>query len=329
MKSRRFSAKSIGLLIILFLCILFPLVVRNEYLLHVAIMTLIYGIFASSLNIILLTGQFSIAHAAFYGIGAYTSALLVKELGFNFWLALPLSGLNAMVFGLFIGWVTLRLKSHYFAICTFAFGELVVMVMDNWVSLTHGPVGIRGIPGIAPLFFMRFQSRTHIYYLILVSLLVVIVLFYRLMHSRVGRALISIREDDAFAKAIGIHIMKYKLVAFLVGTFFAGIAGSYYAHYIKYISPHAFSVMESINALIVLLIGGIGTLAGPIVGSIFNQFVPEALHVVSEYRMIIYGVITIFVIIYMPTGIIGLYRKIPWDGLGQRVFKRSVKKSIA
>jgi branched-chain amino acid transport system permease protein len=317
-KSKRASGKLIALVILLFIAFLFPLLVMDEYFMHVAIMTLIYCIFASSLNIILMTGQISIAHAAFYGIGAYTSVLLVKELGFNFWLALPLSALNAMIFGLIIGWITLRLKSHYFAICTFAFGELVVMVMDNWVSLTHGPIGIRGIPEIDPLFFIKFHSRTNIYYLILITLILVTVLFFRLTLSRVGRAFIAIREDDEFAKAIGINIMGYKLIAFLVGTGFAGIAGSFYAHYIKFISPHAFSVMESINALIVLLIGGFGYLAGPIVGSIFNQLVPELLHAVSQYRMIIYGLITVLVIIYMPTGIVGLYYKVSRNRLMKR-----------
>ena len=309
MKSNRISAKWVGLILLFISCIVFPLVVENEYILHIAIMALIFSIYTSSLNIILFTGQFSIAHAGFYGIGAYTSALLVMKAGLNFWLALPLSALNAMVFGLFIGWVTLRLKSHYFAICTFAFGELVVMVMDNWVSLTNGPMGIREIPHIDSISFISFQNRINIYYLFFVSLVVVIVLFYRIIYSRVGRALISIHEDDTFAKAIGINIMRYKLIAFLIGTFFAGVAGSYYAHYIRFISPHAFSVMESLNALIVVLIGGIGYLAGPVVGSIFHQFMPELLRTAAEYRMVIYGILTIFVIIYMPTGIVGLYHK--------------------
>lgn len=320
-KTKRVSGKLIAILILLFIAFLFPLLIRDEYFLHVAIMTLIYCIFASSLNIILMTGQISIAHAAFYGIGAYTSTLLVKELGFNFWLALPLSGLSAMISGLFIGWITLRLKSHYFAICTFAFGELVVMVMDNCEGLTHGPIGIRGIPEIDPLFFIQFQSRTNIYYLILITLILITFLFFRLSYSRVGRALIALREDDEFARAIGINIMKYKLIAFLVGTSFAGIAGSFYAHYIKFISPHAFSVMQSINLLIVLLIGGFGYLAGPIVGAIFNQLIPEMLHAVSEYRMIVYGIITVLVIIYMPMGIVGLYYKVPLDRLSKRFMK--------
>jgi branched-chain amino acid transport system permease protein len=320
-ESKRVFGKYMAIVAILLFCLGFPIFVRDQYLLHVAIMTLIYGIFASSLNIVLMTGQMSIAHAAFYGIGAYTSALLVKEMGLNFWLALPLSALVAMVFGLFVGWVTLRLKSHYFAICTFAFGELVVMVMDNWEGLTHGPIGIRGIPGIDPLLFIKFETRTSVYYLMLVMLVLTTFLFFRLRYSRVGRAFMAIREDDEFAKAIGIHLMGYKLIAFLVGTCFAGLAGSFYAHYIKFISPHAFSVMESINVLIVLLIGGIGFLAGPIVGSIFNQLVPEVLHVISEYRMIVYGIITVLVIIYMPTGITGLCYKVPWDRMKKRFIK--------
>jgi len=315
-KPRRFSRTALALPALLLLSLLFPLIVRDEYLIHVAIMTLIYAIYASGLNVILMTGQMSVAHAAFYGIGAYTSTLLVKELGFNFWLALPLATLNAMAFGFVIGWVSLRLKSHYFAICTFAFAELVVMVMDNWDSVTKGSNGIRGIPPIDPLFQLKFDNRTNIYYLILVVLVVTMLLFFRLRYSRVGRAFAAIRENDEFAKAIGIDIMRYKLIAFLIGTGCAGLAGSFYAHYIKFISPTAFSVMESINLLIVLLIGGIGFIAGPLVGAMFNQLIPEALHVVSEYRMIVYGVITVLFIIYVPTGIVGLFHD-KWRGQSQ------------
>lgn len=315
-KSRRLSATAIALLALLLASILFPLIVRDEYLIHIAIMTLIYAVYASSLNVILMTGQMSVAHAAFYGIGAYTSTLLVKALGFNFWLALPLAAMNSMVFGFVIGWVSLRLKSHYFAICTFAFAELVVMVMDNWDSVTNGSNGIRGIPPIDPLFLLKFDSRTNIYYLMLVILVITMTLFYRLRYSRVGRAFAAIRENDEFAKAIGIDIMRYKLIAFLIGTGCAGLAGSFYAHYIKFISPTAFSVMESINLLIVLLIGGIGFIAGPLVGAMFNQLIPEALHVVSEYRMIVYGVITVLFIIYVPNGIVGVFHD-KWWGRAQ------------
>lgn len=308
-RSRRRAGDAVALSALLLASILFPLLVRDDYLIHIAIMTLIYAVFASSLNVILITGQMSVAHAAFYGIGAYTSTLLVKELGFNFWLALPLAALNSMAFGLVIGWVALRLKSHYFAICSFAFAELVVMVMDNWDSLTNGSNGIRGIPPIDPLFQLKFDSRTNIYYLMLATLVLTMLLFYRLRYSRVGRAFAAIRENDEFAKAIGINIMRYKLIAFLIGTGCAGIAGSFYAHYIKFISPTAFSVMESINLLIVLLIGGIGFVAGPLVGAMFNQLIPEALHVVSEYRMMIYGVVTVLFIIYLPNGIVGLFHE--------------------
>lgn len=309
-QSGRISRKLTAVLVLVLASILFPLIVRDEYLMHIAIMTLIYAIFASSLNVILMTGQMSVAHAAFFGIGAYTSAVLVKNFGFNFWLALPLAALNAMACGLVIGWVTLRLRSHYFAICTFAFAELVVMVMDNWDSVTNGSNGIRGIPAIDPLFYLSFDSRTSMYYLMLVLLALTMILFARLRDSRVGRAFAAIRENDEFAKAIGIDVMRYKMIAFLAGTGCAGIAGSFYAHYIKFISPTAFSVMESINLLIVLLIGGIGFIAGPLVGAAFNQLIPEALHVVSEYRMIAYGVITVLFIIYLPSGIVGLFYKI-------------------
>lgn len=315
MKLDSSSKRFLGYIAVLILSLAFPIFIKDEYFLHIAIMTCIYSLFASSLNLIFLTGQVSIAHAAFYGIGAYTSALLAKELGFNFWIAMPLSAVNAMIFGLLIGYPSLRLKSHYFAICTFAFGELIFLVTENWVSLTNGPTGIREIPYIDPisipyLFVIQFRNRVSIYYLVLITLIVITFFFIRLIYSRVGRAFIAIREDDEFAKTLGINIMKYKIIAFLISTCVAGIAGSYHAHYIRFISPGSFSVMESINVLIALLLGGIGFVAGPIVGSIFSKLVPEMLHVVPEYRMIIYGLIVILVIIYMPTGFVGLYYKI-------------------
>lgn len=299
------SPRRIFLAAVMAAALLLPWLGTSEYVMHVAIMTLIYALFASSLNVILMTGQMSIAHAAFYGIGAYTSTILVKEYSVSFWIALPCAMLAAMAFGYFIGRVSLRLKTHYFAICTFAFGELVMLVMDNWTEVTNGAEGIRAIPGIDPLFGITFEGRTSVYYLVLALVVLATILFARLRRSRVGRAFASIHENDEFARAIGIDIMRYKLYAFLIGTAAAGAAGSLYAHYIKFISPTAFSVMESINLLVVLLIGGIGFIAGPIVGAAFNQLIPEALHVVSEYRMIAYGVITVLFIIYLPYGIVG------------------------
>ncbi|MDR3590629.1 MAG: branched-chain amino acid ABC transporter permease [Negativicutes bacterium] len=286
-----------------------PPFINNDYILRVLTIAGVFTILTLSLNLVTgYTGQFCLGWAAFYGIGAYTSALLAMKLGFSFWLALPLGGVMAAAFGILLGIPTLRLKDIYLAITTLGFGEIIRLIMLNWTDLTRGSMGLPGIPS-PRLFGYEFSSNLPYYYLILVLVLITVFTMHRLIDSRLGRALIAIREDDLAAKTAGIDITAYKVMAFAIGAFFAGIAGSFYAHYTSFIDPHTFSFMESISILAMVVLGGMGSITGSIIGALILSIIPEMLRGLSEYRMIMYGLIMMAVMILRPQGIMGKGRE--------------------
>jgi len=293
---------------VILLAVLLPLI-SNDYVLRVLTIAGVFIILTLSLNLVTgYTGQFCLGWAAFYGIGAYTSALLAMKLSFSFWLALPLGGLMAALFGILLGIPTLRLKDIYLAITTLGFGEIIRLILLNWTDLTRGSMGLPGIPS-PRLFGYEFSSNLPYYYLILILVLITVFTMYRLIDSRIGRALIAIREDDLAAKTAGIDITAYKVMAFAVGAFFAGIAGSFYAHYSSFIDPHTFSFMESISILAMVVLGGMGSIPGSIIGALILSIIPELLRDLSEYRMIMYGLIMMAVMIIRPQGIMGKGRE--------------------
>lgn len=284
---------------------LLPVIIASDYVLRVLILAGVFVILTLSLNLVTgYTGQFCLGWAAFYAIGAYTSALLTMKLGFTFWLALPLGGLMAMVFGVLLGIPTMRLRDIYLAITTLGFGEIIRLILLNWESLTRGSMGLPGIPS-PRLFGYEFNDNTPYYYLILALVLLTVFCIDRLIDSRVGRALIAIREDELAAKAMGIDTFRYKILAFAVGAFFAGLAGSFYAHYTSFIDPHTFSFIESIIILAMVVLGGMGSIYGSIAGAVILTVVPEILRDVSEYRLILFGLIMMLVMLIRPQGIFG------------------------
>ena len=299
-KIQKIAIMALGLLVAVL-----PLIVHNDYVIRIAIMAGIFIVLTLSLNLVTgYAGQFCLGWAAFYGVGAYTSALLVMRMNFPFWLAMPLGGLMAAVFGIALGIPTMRLKDIYLAITTLGFGEIVRLTMVNWTDLTRGSMGLPGIPAPS-LFGYEFTSNIPYYYLILVLVIVTVLAMRRIIDSRVGRALIAIREDDLAAKTMGIDITAYKVMAFAVGAFFAGIAGSFYAHYSSFIDPHTFSFAESISVLAMVVLGGMGSIRGAILGAVVLSVAPELLRDVSEYRMIIFGLIMMVVMLVRPQGIMG------------------------
>jgi branched-chain amino acid transport system permease protein len=265
----------------------------------------IFIILTLSLNLVTgYTGQFCLGWAAFYAVGAYTSALLTMKLKLTFWLAMPLGGLMAMVFGVLLGIPTMRLRDIYLAITTLGFGEIIRLVALNWESLTRGSMGLPGIPSPA-IGSYEFTSNIPYYYLILALVLFTVFAIRRIIDSRVGRALIAIREDELAAKAMGIDTTAYKILAFAVGAFFAGLAGSFYAHYTSFIDPHTFSFIESIIILAMVVLGGMGSIYGSIAGAILLTIIPEVFRGASEYRLIIFGLIMMAVMLIRPQGIFG------------------------
>ncbi len=280
-----------------------PRFLPNQYIAQIVNMICIYIILGTGLNILTgYTGQLALGQAAFFGIGAYTAAILNKAYGLQFIPLLLISALVTAVFGVVLSVPALKVKGSYLALITIGFGEIVRILMVNWVALTKGPAGIVGIA--APtLFGFTFDNLGSFYYLIL--FFVVIGLIYQkiLIHSRTGRAFIAIREDDTVAELTGINITAFKVKAFVISAVYCSIAGVLYAMMIRYVSPDSFTGNDSSIILWTVIIGGLGTLAGPVVGAIVMTILPELLRGIGNMRMVIYGIILLIVIIKYPSGL--------------------------
>jgi branched-chain amino acid transport system permease protein len=276
----------------------FPLLVKNEYLLNVGVLAGIYVILTMGLNITNgWTGLMSFGYAAFYGIGAYTAAILATRYGVPFWATFVLGGVVAGLVGVAIAVPTLRLKGIFLALVTIGFQEIVFLVTLNWTSLTRGPMGIPGIPPPG-LGAYSFNSNREYFYLILGLNVVMIFVVSRIMDSRLGRMFIAMREDEVAAQSVGIPIFPAKVLSFVISTFMAGVAGAFFAHH--------FRLDETFIILTMLIVGGMGTIIGPIVGAVFLVILPEAARFLAHYREMVYGAILILVILFRPQGIAGI-----------------------
>lgn len=286
-----------------------------EYLLHILLISGIYIILTLSLNLIVgFTGLAALGHIAFACVGAYTSSLLALNYGVSPWIGLLIGAGVASMLGLIIGFPSIRLKGDYLALATFGFGVIVYSVSKNWVSLTKGPMGLPGIPKFS---FLGFELQPVWAYLILVIVFIAVTAFIinRIVDSPFGRVLKSIRENEVASLSIGKNVNRYKLLVFVVGAFFAGIAGSLYAHYITFIDPSSFTVMESIAVLLMVVFGGMGSIKGSFIGALILVIFPEMLRflgmpssVAAPLRQIIYGLLLVILMIKKPQGIVGQYR---------------------
>lgn len=282
--------------------------VGDPYLLRIVNLAGILAIAALGLQLIVgYTGQFSFGHAAFYGIGAYTSALLVVKLKLPFLLALPSAAVMAGIAGLVIAPV-LRLSGHYLAIATLAVGEIVFVLMINWKGLTNGAYGIYGIP-MPDLLGIKADNDQKFFVLVLLVLAVVYLLALRLVHSRFGRALVAVRENELAATAAGINPLRQKSAAFVCGSASAGIAGALYAHYGSYINPDFFSFTTSVEMVVMVVIGGLGSMPGAIIGALVVVLLPELLRAFADYRLVIYGGLIIVFMLFLPGGLADIGRR--------------------
>ena len=305
------TIQKVGIVLAVVAALLFPQLGVKNYYLHIAVLSLLHILLALGLNLIAgYAGQLSLAHAAFFGIGAYTTALLTLNQHWSFWLAAPIGAVVAGLVAVAIGLPTLRLKGPYFVISSMGFGEIVRLIFLNWQSVTRGPNGLPGIPAPDPINLgfvkLTFESRMESYYLILFVLFGVLILYYNLVNSRIGRALRAIRNDYIAAQVMGIHIAFYRILAFAGGAALAGLTGALYSGYIRFISPDTFTSGESINILIMMVIGGMGTIVGPIIGAVAITYLLETMRVFAEYRLVIYGLLMFIVILYMPQGVAGM-----------------------
>ena len=306
-----------------------PLWLDNQYLLHVLIVTGIFIIAAISLNLLLgYAGQLSLGHVAFFGIGAYVSAL--TSLGFSVhitaetiltmdpkpvWYGFVAAALCSGACGWFIGKLSFRVRGAYFVIVSISFAEVVRLVAVNWVELTQGPMALNNIPpltlwlpGLGEFAFWKKPSN---YWLVLSIAVFSYVIVRRLVRSRAGRAMIALRENESLATSVGIDVTRYLVLATVIAASMAGIAGALYAHYIRIVDPDVFLFIYTVTMVIMVVTGGKGTLAGPVVGGLIFGLMPETLRAAAippEAQWIVYGVLMILVVFLLPEGIVPALR---------------------
>lgn len=288
---------------------IFPWVADN-YTLHLAILSGIAVIAASSLNLILgYAGRLSLGHAAFFGIGAYTSAQFTMALGLPVWIGMLAAGPAAALAALMIGPIVLWLRGAYFIIVTLSFSIVLQLVFTNWIDLTNGPMGILGIP-YPSLGQFEFSSKQSYFYLVAVSAIATLWLIKRLVHSRAGRAFEALRENELVAMSVGISKLYYSLIAFTIAAALAGFAGALYAHYVGVITPDLLGFDVMVSMLVMVIVGGKGTLVGPLIGAIIVTFVPEELRLLKEFRLSLFGVALMLSVLLAPNGIASLLPKV-------------------
>lgn len=284
--------------------ILFPLFSPNDYYLNVMIIAMINIILAIGLNLLIgYAGQISLGHAAFYGIGSYASGVLTVHLGLNPWLAFAAAALLTSAVAYIVGLPTLKLKGHYLAVATLGFGIIVHIAFKELTSLTGGPSGLIGIPKLKVASF-RLDTDVKYYFFVLGLASALLILARNLINSRIGRALRALNSNEIAAETMGVDTAKLKLKIFIVSAAYASVAGSLYAHYINFISPDTFGFGFSIELVAMVVVGGIGDLAGGAIGAGLLTILPESLRVVKDYDILVFGSILIFMLIFMPKGLI-------------------------
>lgn len=293
-----------------------PLVVHNEVALTILIFTYILGILAVSFNVIFgYTGQLSLFHAAAFGIAAYVTELSMSYLGVSFWIGMAIAVLAVLAVSLVVGAICFRfkLREFYFAIVTLAFSEMARLVILNWNSVTNGSLGINltekptiWLPNgtLVPVEGTRIW-----YYLSLVALIITVVVCTRVVRSWMGRCFAAIRLNDELADTLGINVLLYKLIAFLIGNAGAAVAGALYAFYLGYIEPGYLSIDQSLAIVAMVLLGGRESMAGPIIGAFILTALPHVINLGAEMRLMVYGLILILTILLLPKGIVGTFAK--------------------
>ncbi|MFH1350571.1 MAG: branched-chain amino acid ABC transporter permease [Pseudomonadota bacterium] len=313
----------------------------NSYIMHIANVMGMGIIVAQGLNILMgYTGQISLGHAAFVAVGAYTSAILTHKTGLSFWFALPISGIMAACVGMIVAIPSLRLKELYLAIATMGYAFIINEVIVYWKDLTNGTMGMMA-PTIS--FFNMELNTGHKYYYLVCSLVVLLTYFsHNLSQSKLGRALMAVRDSEEAAQSLSISLVRYKIIAFTISAFYAGIAGSLYSHFIMFVSPENFGIMLSIEYLVMLVVGGMGHLWGAVLGAIFVTLLPEVIRLsvrflpgwldIADLQLFLYGLIIIIFLIFEPEGLYARWLKVkryvktfplsPKKQKGERVWRR-------
>ncbi|MBF0230585.1 MAG: branched-chain amino acid ABC transporter permease [Desulfamplus sp.] len=299
--------------------IIYP-ILTGRYPTDVVINVLLYICLGLGLYVVVgLAGMLDLGHIAFYGVGAYTYAILNVQYGIGFWVCFPLAGLTACIAGCIVGYPTLRMRGDYLAIVTLGFGEIVRIILNNWMSLTNGPNGILGVKTIGILRPVMENGLTfeifwvkkleYFYYFALALAILTIIAVTRINFSRIGRALEAIREDETAAELMGVNTFYYKLLAYAMGAVFAGFAGALFAARMKFVSPESFTFLESVMVLSMVVLGGMSSIPGIILGVIALIVLPEVFRELESYRMLVFGLTMIIMMLFRPSGLIAAKRK--------------------
>jgi branched-chain amino acid transport system permease protein len=314
-------ARGVGVSLLLLTAIVFPLIVDNPYLVSVVVTAYVTAIAVYGLDVMLgYTGQLSLAQGAFFGVGGYTAGILMASYDVSFWIALPAAVAMTSALGYLIGLAALRTRGDYFAIFTLAVGVMIVIIIERWEDVTGGTDGLIGIPapsGIGPL---QFDSLTAQYYLILFFLVVTIYVVWSLMDSLVGRTFVAVRNSEELARAVGIDAGRTHQLAFVLSAALAGLGGVLYAVFLGYIGPAMGGVQMTFMMLVYLMIGGVASLAGPLLGTLLVTGLMQVLQAFAEYQMMALGPILVVVIIFFPHGLAGL------AGHAKRLFQRLLQR---
>lgn len=305
LRSRRFWFVVAALVISLL-----PMIFTDSYWRTNLIVCAINVMLAIGLDFILgYAGQLNLGQSAFYGIGAYVSTLLVTKLGVPFWFAFFAGVLLAGLAGMLLSLFAVRLRGHYLAIASLGFAVITYQILLNWISLTQGPLGIYAIPpppafwlpGLGPI---DFKNSANLFYLTAGFAFIAYIILDQLVRSPIGETLTAIREDEVSAASLGINCQKWKVFAFAVGASVGGAAGCFYASFVGTLVPDAFFITESFTILAMVIVGGLGTLIGPVIGAIVLTVLPELLRGIGDLRLIVYGVAVTLVVLFMPGGIV-------------------------
>ncbi|MEP5231338.1 branched-chain amino acid ABC transporter permease [Alcanivorax sp.] len=293
--------------------LLFPFVAGNEYQIYVMALAFVWAIAVYGMNIITgLCGQLNLAHGGFFAIGAYVLAVLTVDHGWGFWWAFLAAGLAGALLGFLAGVIALRLKEHYFAIFTLCVGFIIYLLIDKWEELTHGALGIINIPAPSGFGLVDFTETTPFYYLALTFMVLSVWLASRIANSLLGRSFRAIRISDDLAASLGINLMRNKVLAFVLSTTYASVAGALYAGMVRFIGPAEADVVHTFDMITYLLVGGIGTLMGPLIGTLAITWLTQSLQFLEEYRMIVFGPLLVVLVIFFPRGVVGSF--LTWRG---------------
>lgn len=313
-KSAQTVPTKVWLILAFILAVIYPLI-TGRYQQDVAINVLIYICLGLGLNVVVgLAGMLDLGYIAFYGVGAYSYALLNIHYGFPFWLCMPISAAFALLAASCVGYPTLRMRGDYLAIVTLGFGEIIRIILNNWMSLTNGPNGLMGInrPGIFLPSFADGFTLEHLwlkklwllYYVALGLAIFTIAGVHRLNFSRIGRAWESIREDETAAELMGVNTFIYKLLAYAMGGVFAGLAGAFFASRMKFVSPESFTFLESAMVLCMVVLGGMGSIPGVMLGAAALIILPELFRDFELFRMLAFGLMMVVMMLFRPEGLI-------------------------